>query len=199
MGTSPQDTSYQGENTQLVIGENCTIREHVVIHTGTIKDRKMTHIGNNCYVMCHAHIAHDCWVCDNVMIGPATNIGGHCHIYTGVNISGLVAIHHQVRIGAYAMIGGGGTILRDIIPYAMTDKSGNFVGVNKVGLQRRGVGHTHIKCLQTLAKQLIQGNTPIIDLIPLYTHDKNPYVAEIGRFLSADSIRGILRGTVRTS
>ncbi len=193
LGGAPQDSSYQGENTQLVIGDNCTIREHVVIHTGTVKDRKATHIGNNCYIMCHAHIGHDCALSHDITIGPATHIGGHCHIHTGANISGLVAVHHKVRIGAYTMIGGGGTILRDVIPYATTDHHGKCVGVNKVGLQRQGVDRAYIKSLLRFVKKFIQDSTPIAELCTAYANDSNPYVVDITRFLSAVSHRGILR------
>ena len=193
LGGTPQDMSYKGENTQLIIGQNCSIREHVVIHRGTPKDRKITHIDNDCYIMCHTHIGHDCVIGHNTTIGPGTHIGGHCHIAHHVNISGLVAIHHKIRIGQNAMIGGCGCILRDVIPYAMTNKNGEFIGINKVGLQRQGADSKTLKFLLRLAQDFIHSPEPISQLKQKYVASDNVYVAEIGQFLTAPSVRGILR------
>lgn len=193
LGGTPQDTSYAGENTQLVIGENCHIREHVVIHRGTIKDKKVTTIGKDCYIMCHAHIGHDCRIGDNGVIGPHSAIGGHCHIANDVNISGHVALHHKVCVGQYAMIGGGAIVLRDVIPFALIDKGGHFSGINKVGLHRQGADMDTIKQLLKLAREFKDSPTPIVELAQTYIQSQNPYIALVGAFLENPSERGILR------
>ena len=106
IGHAPQDLKYNGENSELVIGENCTIREHVTINPGTEGGGMQTRIGDNCLLMIGAHVAHDCILGDHVILVNNATLGGHVMLGDFVIIGGLSAVHQFVRIGEHAMIGG---------------------------------------------------------------------------------------------
>jgi len=138
VGTPPQDLKFKGERTKLIIGEGTTVREYAMFNRGTAESGQ-TVIGKNCFLMAYSHIAHDCVIGDNVIMANAVNLAGHIEIGDYVTIGGVVPVHQFVKIGAHAMIGGGFRVPQDVCPYAM---AGGYplkvVGLNKVGLSRRG-------------------------------------------------------------
>ena len=141
IGTIPQDLKYKGEDTVLIIGDNTIIREFCTINRGTIANGK-TVIGNNCALLAYCHIAHDCILGDNIVISNSLQMAGHIEVGDYVNIGGVVAMHQFCRIGDHAFIGARSLILKDVIPFALlaAGASGKerILGINKVGLERRG-------------------------------------------------------------
>jgi len=123
IGGDPQDLSYRGEDTQVVIGDHNIIREMVTINRGTRKELGITSIGNNSYFMACCHIAHDCRVGDRVVIANGTLLGGHVHIHDDASLSGAVAVHHYTTIGSYSFIGGLNRVTHDVPPYMLVDGS----------------------------------------------------------------------------
>src|SRR6218665_2587478 len=99
----PQDLKYKGENTKVIIGDNCTIRECVTINRGT-SDKDVTKLGNNCLVMAYSHIAHDCIIGNNCIFSNDTTLAGHIVIGDYVTLAGLVAVQQFVRIGSPAYV-----------------------------------------------------------------------------------------------
>ena len=155
LGLPPQDVTYGGEDTRLVIGDDNIIREFVTINRATTKQDRVTRVGNKNYVMAYAHIAHDCTLGNYIIMSNAATLGGHIEIGDHAIIGGLVAVHQFVRIGAYAFIGGKSAITKDIPPFMMASGDrAKLYGLNLVGLKREGFSSEKIKNLKK-AYQLI--------------------------------------------
>ncbi|HQI00331.1 MAG TPA: acyl-ACP--UDP-N-acetylglucosamine O-acyltransferase [Deltaproteobacteria bacterium] len=157
IGTPPQDHSYKGEDTKLVIGNGNTIREFVTINRGTLKDKGITTIGSGNLIMAYCHVAHDCVVGDHVVMGNLATLAGHVEIHDRAIIGGLSAVHQFTRIGACSIVGGGSMVSLDIIPYAKAsgDRAGLF-GVNTIGLKRGGFSPEQIKGIEKAYRILLK-------------------------------------------
>lgn len=141
VGGAPQDLSYKGEDTKLVIGENCRIREFTTIHRASTKEDWITEIGDSCFIMNSVHIAHDCKVGSNVIMSSYAVLAGHTHVGDRAFISGHTGIHQFVRIGKMAMVGGMSRVTKDVPPFCLIEGNPAIVhGLNIVGLRRNGVG-----------------------------------------------------------
>jgi UDP-N-acetylglucosamine acyltransferase len=139
IGGEAQDLSYKGEDTAVVIGPDCIIREHVTIHRGTARGRGVTTLGAHCFVMIGAHVAHDCTLGDHVILTNQATLGGHSEIGEYAILGGLVGVQQRSRIGAHSFIGGMTGISRDVVPFVMaTGRFARLAGINVVGLKRRG-------------------------------------------------------------
>ena len=121
----PQDLKYNGEPSNLIIGDNNKIREYVTINPGTAGGGGKTVIGNNCLFMISSHIAHDCQVGNNVIIANNVPLGGHAIIEDNVVIGGNSAVQQFTRVGKMAMIGGMTGVLHDVIPYGLSTGNRN--------------------------------------------------------------------------
>ena len=158
IGTAPQDLKYNGESTQLRIGKNNTIREHVTINPGTVGDQSLTQIGDNNLLMIGVHIAHDCIIGNGNVFANNATMAGHVHVGNNVVIGGLAAVHQFCRIGDYAMIGGMSGVENDVIPYGLVmGERASLAGLNLVGLNRRGFDKADIQALSKVFKQLFLG------------------------------------------
>ncbi|MCX7834475.1 MAG: acyl-ACP--UDP-N-acetylglucosamine O-acyltransferase [bacterium] len=148
LGTNPQDLKFKNEPTYTIIGENNLIREYVTINRGTTAHGE-TKVGNDCLIMAYVHIAHDCIVGNGVILANCVNMAGHTEINDYVNIGGLVPIHQFVRIGAYAFIGGGYRVPKDVPPFALAIGDPlRYSKLNVVGLKRRGFTSETLKEIQ---------------------------------------------------
>lgn len=150
IGEEPQDISYQGTPTQVVIGDRNTFREGVTVHRGAEKEDRITRIGNGCYLMATSHVAHNCILGDGIIVGNATMFGGHVHIHDYAVISGNCVVHHFCTIGTMSFIGGASRVTRDVPPYMLAVGCDEFQisTVNLVGVQRRGVEKSAIQLLR---------------------------------------------------
>lgn len=134
----PQDLKFKGEETLTVLGDNTTIRECVTINRGT-SDRSKTMIGSNCLIMAYSHIAHDCVVGNNCIFSNNTTLAGHITVGDNVVLAGLTAVQQFVRIGSHAFVTGGSLVRKDVPPYVKAAREPlSYLGVNSVGLKRRG-------------------------------------------------------------
>jgi len=154
IATKPQDLKFGGEKTDVSIGDNTVIREYVTVNRGTVAHGTTT-IGKDCLIMAYAHVAHDCIIGNNVILANSVNLAGHIEIDDFVIIGGVVPVHQFVKIGTHAMIGGGFRVPQDICPYAMM---GGYplktIGLNAIGLKRRGFEKEVIKKLEQTYKFL---------------------------------------------
>lgn len=195
IGTPPQDHSYKGEDTRLVIGNDNTIREFVTINRGTTKDKQVTTIGNHNLIMAYCHVAHDCIVGDHVVMGNLATLAGHVEIHDRAIIGGLSAIHQFTRVGAYTIVGGGSMVSLDIIPYAKAsgDRAGLF-GVNTIGLKRGGFSPEQVKNIEKAYRILLKQGLLLKDAIKAL-EDEFPDMAEVMRLVNflQSSRRGIAR------
>lgn len=121
LGGFPQDLSYRGTETKVVVGDRNVIRECVTINRASEKEDGYTRVGNDCYFMGNVHIAHDCVVGNKVIIGHGSMLGGHVHVDHHATLSGSVAVTHYGAIGCYTFVGGASRVLQDIAPYMLAD------------------------------------------------------------------------------
>ena len=155
LGTAPQDLKFSGEKSELIIGKNNTIREHVTMNPGTKGGEMKTVVGDNCLFMVATHVAHDCMIGNNVIMANNATLGGHVTIGDFAVLGGLCAVHQFVRIGSHAVIGGMSGVENDVIPYGRVKGERAFLaGLNLIGLERRGFTKDQIRQLQRAFNQL---------------------------------------------
>lgn len=158
IGEAPQDSSYDGEPSTVIVGSNCIIREHVTIHRGTRGGRMRTEVGDHCFMMVGSHVAHDCVVGHHVTMVNGATIGGHVEIGDYVTLGGLAAVQQRLRVGAYAFIGGLTGVNAEVIPFATAvgDRA-ELGGLNIVGLKRRGFDRPTIHALRASYREIFFG------------------------------------------
>jgi UDP-N-acetylglucosamine acyltransferase len=155
IGHQPQDLKYRGEQSRLIIGERCMIRENVTVNPGTEGGGMITRIGNDCLLMSNSHVAHDCIIGNNVIIASFVGVAGHCHIADYVSFGGMCGVHQFVRIGAHAFIGAHSMVDADVIPYGMAvGNRAHLAGLNLVGLRRRAFDREHVHALRTAYRMI---------------------------------------------
>jgi UDP-N-acetylglucosamine acyltransferase len=148
IGGEPQDLSYQGSDTQVVIGDHNTIRESVTINRGSEKEDGVTSVGDGCYLMACCHVAHDCRIGNRVVIANGTLLGGHVHIHDYATLSGGTGVHHFATIGGYSFVSGLSRVLHDVPPYMLVDGVPSRPRcVNVVALKRHEFPDADIKAL----------------------------------------------------
>ena len=154
----PQDLKFDGEDSLAIIGDNTTIRECVTVNRGT-KALGKTQIGNDCLIMATSHIAHDCIIGDNCILANGSVIAGHVTVGNHAILSGLVAVHQFIHIGEHAMVSGGSLVRKDVPPYAKAGKEPiSYIGINSIGLRRRGFSTEKIREIQNIYRILYQKN-----------------------------------------
>ena len=191
----PQDLKFEGEKSLAIIGNNTTIRECATINRGTSVTGK-TEVGENCLIMAYSHIAHDCKIGNNCIIVNSVALGGHVTIGDYAIIGGLSAVHQFASIGKHAMISGGSLVRKDVPPYIKAAREPlSFVGINSIGLRRRGFKDEKIQEIQNIYRVLFQSNKNTTQaLLKIETEiNASPERDEIISFIQ-NSGRGIMKG-----
>ena len=195
ISANPQDLKYNNEKTFVEIGNNVTIRECVTINKGT-NDRLKTVIGSNCLIMAYSHVAHDCLVGDNCIFSNNTTLAGHVTVGDFVIISGLTAIHQFCSIGNHAFVTGGSLVRKDVPPYVKAGREPlAFIGVNTIGLSRKGFDTNQIKTIQDTYRILFQKKLNTTSALEVIEQEINncEEKTKIIDFLK-QSDRGIIKG-----
>ncbi len=189
----PQDLKYNGEPSNLIIGDNNKIREYVTINPGTAGGGGKTVIGNNCLFMISSHIAHDCLVGNNVIIANNVPLGGHAIIEDNVVIGGNSAVQQFTRIGKMAMIGGMTGVMHDVIPYGLsTGNRNSLIGLNLIGLRRAKFENKNIIGLSEAYKEIFATKNIYENISKLTVSLKeNPLVTNVINFITKDKKRSI--------
>ncbi len=158
IGQQPQDLKYHGEPSEVVIGDDNTIRENVTINLGTEGGGMVTRIGHRNLLMAYTHVAHDCCLGSEIVMANCATLAGHITVEDGVILGGLSAVHQFVRIGKFAMVGGMCGPTKDVPPFCLV--SGGYQpglsGLNLIGLRRRGFGNEIISELKRIYRVLFQ-------------------------------------------
>jgi len=191
----PQDLKFEGEKSIVIIRDNTTIRECATINRGTSITGK-TVVGNNCLIMAYAHIAHDCHIGDNCIIVNSVALGGHVTVGDYAIIGGLSAVHQFASIGKHAMVSGGALVRKDVPPFVKAAREPlSFVGINSIGLRRRGFKDEKIQEIQNIYRILFQSNKNTTQaLLKIETEiNASPERDEIISFIQ-NSGRGIMKG-----
>lgn len=147
VGMPTQDLKYNGGTTYADIGDGTTLREFSTVHLGT-RDGEVTRVGRNCLVMAYCHIAHGCEVGDDVIMSNSAMLAGEVKVEDKAVISGMLGVHQFCRIGTMSMTSSP-RITQDVPPYMLISREpAEVIGLNLVGLQRRGVSHESVSALK---------------------------------------------------
>lgn len=195
IGVVNQDLKYKGEKSNTVIGDNTTIREYATIHKGTA-DRMTTKVGNNCLIMCYTHLGHDCSIGNNVIIANNGTLAGHITVEDFVVIEGVVAAQQFVNIGAHSFIAGASLVRKSVPPYVRVAREPlQFIGVNTIGLARRGFDKEVIKQIEDIYRIIFVRGHNISNALEIVENEipDSPVRKEITDFIRKQT-DGIIRG-----
>lgn len=194
IGHPPQDLKYKGEPTDLIIGDDVTIREHVTINPGTAGGGGVTTVGNRVLLMVGAHIAHDCRVGDGVIMANNATLAGHVEVGENAILGGLSAVHQFVRIGAYAMVGGMSGVEHDVIPFgSVMGERAHLSGLNIVGLKRRGFSRADIHALRRAYRLLFADRGTMAERLEdvRTSFPDNEMIQAVVSFIAAETQRAL--------
>jgi len=192
----PQDMKYKGEASTVTIGDNTIIRECVTLNRGTALDKNTTTIGSNCLLMAYVHVAHDCVIGNNVIIANSVQLAGHIEVQDFAFIGGASAVHQFVSIGAHSIISGGSLVRKDVPPYTKAGREPlSYVGINSVGLRRRGFSSEQINEIQDIYRTIFLKKFNISRALDIIETEREPTEIrdEILDFIR-NSNRGVMKG-----
>lgn len=194
IGEEPQDKKFDGEPTELEIGDDNTIREYTTMNRGTTGGGGITRVGSRNLFMASTHVAHDCQVADDTIFANGSSLAGHVEVGSHAILAGFTCIHQFCIIGEHAFVGLNSVVNRDVAPYMMV--VGNYAtarGINKEGLRRRGFSDDAITDLHRAYKLLIKRGDRAESLEKIKPlADKTPEVHRLLDFVQS-SERGIVR------
>lgn len=193
LGHAPQDLKFAGERTELHIGEDNVIREHVTMNPGTAGGGGLTRVGNKCLIMVGAHIAHDCQVGDGVIMVNNSTIAGHVVVHDHAVLGGLCAVHQFVRIGTLAMVGGMSGVERDVIPFGtVKGNRASLDGLNIVGMKRAGFTKAQLHEVRAAQKMIFESDEGALTDRAAQAGEafsENLAVQQISAFMAAETSR----------
>jgi UDP-N-acetylglucosamine acyltransferase len=196
IGLAPQDLKYRGEPTGVEIGDDNSIREFVTIHRGTAEGDGATRVGSHNLLMAYVHIAHDCKVGNYVIMANAASLAGHIEIQDHATVGPFCGIHQFSRIGAYSFLGAFSLVNLDILPYSKTTSPRplGVYGVNKLGLERRGLSAEDIKDLEGAFRLLTRSKLNTSQALEAIEAKgfQSPHVKALVEFIKT-SVRGVAK------
>jgi UDP-N-acetylglucosamine acyltransferase len=155
-GQIPHDLKYRGERSLLRCGERNTFREFTTIHRGTEGGGNLTQIGSDCLFMAQAHVAHDCFIGDNVIFANGAMLAGHVVVEDHVTLGAYAGVHQFCRVGKYSFIGAFSAVVKDALPYARSvGNHARCYGQNTIGLKRKGFSPDQISRISHAFKLLL--------------------------------------------
>jgi UDP-N-acetylglucosamine acyltransferase len=188
LGGAPQDLSYRGSVTKVVIGDRNVIRECVTVNRATEKEEGFTRVGSDCYLMGAVHIAHDCMIGDRVVIGHGSMLGGHVHVEHHAILSGGTGIAHYAAIGCYAFVGAASRVLQDIAPYMLADGSpARARCINIVALRRNNFDQKVIDAINEAYRLMYRARVGLTNCEEIL-ESKGHLLPEIRHFLDKVAI-----------
>jgi UDP-N-acetylglucosamine acyltransferase len=202
LGHRPQDLKFGGEETELRIGRDNQIREHVTMHPGTAAGGGVTEVGDGGLFMAAIHVAHDCRIGNRVIMANNATLGGHVSIADEAILGGVSAVHQFVRIGRQAMVGGLAGVENDVVPYGMVlGNRARLTGLNVVGLRRRGAPREELHALRAAYRLLFHGDKPLAEALveARERYAEQPKVMEIVDFIATADARPICLPDRRTT
>ena len=196
LGTPPQSVHYRGGATRLVIGARCELREAVTMNTGTEDGGGVTRVGDRCMFMVGSHVGHDCAVGNDVTFANNVVLGGHVSVGDYAFLGGHVAIHQFVRLGEGVMMAGMSAARDDIIPFGFAlGQTGALVGLNIVGLRRRGATKEEMHRIRRAYRSLFFVEGRIAERVEALAREfaGDPLVGKIIAFIRAGGKRPLMR------
>jgi len=196
IGLPPQDLKYQGEQTELLIGNGNVFREYVTVHRGTAQGGGRTVIGDHNFVMAYSHIAHDCILGNHIILANAATLAGHVAIHDHATVGAFSGVHQFCKVGVYGFVGGYSVITKDVLPYSKTvsAREAKNYGVNAIGLERRGFSAESIRTIKAAFRLLLQSKMNTTQALAALKEKfgKDSNVEPLIRFIEG-SERGVIR------
>ncbi|OSS41594.1 Acyl-[acyl-carrier-protein]--UDP-N- acetylglucosamine O-acyltransferase [Desulfurella amilsii] len=193
LGTIPQDLKFSGEHSELIIGDNNTIREFAMINRGTKGGIGKTQIGSGNLIMAYVHIAHDCVIGNNAIIANMVQFAGHVVVEDSAVIGGMSAIHQFVKIGSLSMIGGMSGVSLDVAPFTLAvGNRARLNGLNLVGLRRNSFSLSDIEKLKEAYRIIFRSNLKFDEAYDKLKESPSKHVIDMIEFLRK-SERGFCR------
>ena len=194
MSGIPQDLKFRGEESTAEIGDNTTMRECATVNRGTAAVGK-TVVGNNCLLMAYSHIGHDCAIKNNVIIGNSTALAGEVDVDDWAILSAGTMVHQFSHIGGHVMIGGAAKVRIDVPPYIKADRDPlSYMGLNSVGLTRRGFGKERIDEIHEIYRAIYQKGMNISQALD---YVEKEFKSSVDRDYILEFIRKSERGIIR--
>ena len=176
IGGEPQDTSYRGSDTQVIIGDHNILRESVTVNRGSEKEDGITALGSHNFLMACSHVAHDCKLGNHIVLANGALLGGHVHVHDHASLSGAVGVHHFASIGSYSFVSGISRVLHDVPPYMLCEGHPTRPRcINVVALKRNNFSPEAIDCLAEShrllyrakvgldhAREILRGNNQLV-------------------------------------
>lgn len=194
IGGVSQSLHEAGENSKLVIGARCTIREGVTMNSGTVGGGGITSVGDDCLFLANSHVAHDCRLGNNIILSNNVMLAGHVIVGDRAILSGGCAVHQFTRIGRQAFIGGLSAVNYDVIPYGMLNGNpGILGGLNVVGMTRAGIERAVIHKVRRAYKDIFEAEGSVRSNAAALRNDylDCPEALEVIDFICAESDRAI--------
>ena len=192
VGTAPQDTSYQGEDSRASVGAGTVIRECATVHRSK-HEGGVTKIGERCMLMAYSHVAHDCRLGQGVMMANYTGLAGHVEVGDFAFLSALIGVHQHVRIGTLVMISAGSMVGQDIPPLCIAQGNrASLFGLNVIGMRRAGFDSKTISLLKWAYKTLFSSGFDLKEALEKISAHSDPHVQQMAEFIKG-SKRGLCR------
>ena len=191
LGSIPQDLKFNGEDVELIIGDNNTIREFTLFNPGTAGGGNKTVVGDGNLFMGYVHLGHDVIIGDNCIFANAATLAGHVIVGNHAVVGGMTPIHQFVNIGDYAMVGGASALSQDVPPFCMAEGNrASLRGLNLTGL-RRHLERDDINSLKSAYRELFESGQALKDTAArLKEESSNTYVTSLCNFV-LNTKRGI--------
>lgn len=195
IGEQPQDKKYAGEDTELIIGDNNTIRELCTFSRGSMQGGGFTRIGSNNWLMACVHIAHDCILGDNIIMANNASLAGHVNIGDHAILSGYSLIHQFCSVGEHSFTSFASHVTQSIPPYVtVSGEKARVKGINSEGLKRRGFSAEQISQVRRAYKSIYREGRPLEEAKTILAEmaTEHPEIKPLADFLNAAE-RGIIR------
>lgn len=195
VGGDPQDLKFKDEKTHLEISDDVTIREYCTINRGT-RATGSTQIKRKALIMAYSHVAHDCLVDEHAILANNVQLAGHVYVGAHAIIGGMTAVQQFVQIGDHAFVGGGTLVRKDVPPYIRVAREPlSYVGVNKIGLRRRGFSKAQIRHISNIYRYLfVKHHNLSLGMRKMAKEIEDDAVKEEIMEFIAKSNKGIIRG-----
>lgn len=164
IGDAPQDLKYQGEPTELRVGDRNVFREFCTVNRGTAHDEGVTRIGSDNLFMSYTHVAHDCQLGSRIVMANNATLGGHVQLGDWVIMGGFSGVHQFCKVGAHAFIANNCAVTRDVPPYVLAaGQPAEPHSINSKGLERRGFDAAQIRNIKEAYRTLYRSELPLAE------------------------------------
>lgn len=185
IGGDPQDYTFRGERTELVVGDRNIFREYVTVSRGTKKGGGVTRIGNENFFLAYSHVGHDDQIGNQTLFVNGATLAGHVAVEDFAAIGSFSVVHQFCRVGRYAYVGACTVITQDVPPFSrvVTERETRSYGVNSIGLERKG-----------FSKERLQSLTRAFRLLSRSKMNTTQAIAEMRTSLSgSDDVQELIR------